>query len=303
MIQIDQEQIRLLEKRLRGIGVDRRTFLKVAAAAVSGPAAASLLAACGGDDDDDDDGGDATNTASDSGGDVATEAETAEEEVSEDATEAETAEEEVEETATEEMADEPTATEVSGSTSEDEQILYDLYATSDAASHDFNADLYCNGVAQIWAGVATFDADFVAVPDWAESWVPNDDATVWTYNIRPDNTGFTDGSPVTAETFAWSWKRLLTPETAAPYASIAYDIKNAQEINLEGMDPEELGVTVVDDWTLEVEMIGPRGLFPIIASYVAMVPAHQPVGRGVWSKLDRSRSDRRARDVSTDHSC
>lgn len=277
MIQIDQEQIRLLEKRLRGIGVDRRTFLKVAAAAVSGPAAASLLAACGGDDDDDDDEGDApTNTPDEGSGQ--TDDPTATEEMAEDEPTATEEMAEDEPTATEEMAeDEPTATEAgSGEAPTDEQIFYDQYITADAASHDFNADLYCNGVASIWSGVSTFNADFEPIGDWAESWEPNEDATVWTYHIRPDNTGFSNGDPVTAETFAWSWKRLLMPETAAPYASIAFDILNAQEINLEGMDPEELGVTVVDEWTLEVEMIGPRGLFPVIASYVAMVPAHQP---------------------------
>ena len=258
MMQIDQEQIRLLEKRLRGIGVDRRTFLKVAAAAVSGPVAASLLAACGEDDADGDAASQLPTRTSDSSrplfvatpaaGQAGDDADAAGEEPS------------------------PSASDVPA----EEQIFYDQYLTSDAASHDFNADLYCNGVASIWSGVSTFNADFEPVADWAESWTPNDDATVWTFNIRPNNNGFSNGDPVTAETFAWSWKRLLTPETAAPYASIAFDIVNAQEINLEGMDPEELGVRVVDDWTLEVEMVGPRGLFPVIASYIAMVPAHQP---------------------------
>src|SRR6476620_8421671 len=50
MIPIDNEQIQLLEQRLRGAGVDRRTFLKIASAATAGPLAVSLLAACGGSD-------------------------------------------------------------------------------------------------------------------------------------------------------------------------------------------------------------------------------------------------------------
>jgi ABC-type oligopeptide transport system substrate-binding subunit len=265
MVQIDQEQIRLLEKRLRGIGVDRRTFLKVAAAAVSGPAAASLLAACGDDDDDDA----PTSTPDGAAGD-ATEAGEEPTEAEDEPTEAEEGEPTEAEEEPTEAEEEPTEAEVPA----DEQIFYDQYATSDASSHDFNANLYCNGVASIWAGLTTFDADFQTIADWAESWEANEDGSVWTYHIRPDNTGFTNGDPVTAEVFAYSWKRLLTPDTAAPYASIAFDIQNAQEINLEGMDPEELGVTVVDDWTLEVQMIGPRGLFPVVASYIAMVPSH-----------------------------
>lgn len=267
MIQIDQEQIRLLEQRLRGIGVDRRTFLKVAGAAVSGPVAASLLAACGDDDDDDDD--DSGQAEDEPTPTEAAAAPTEEEE--EEPTEEEEEEEEPEPTATT-AEEEPTEEE---ETPADEQIFYNQYFIQDPASHDFNADLYSGGFAPLWSGLSTFNADFEAVGDWAESWEANDDATVWTYHLRPDNTGFSNGDPVTAETFVWSWQRLLTPETAAPYASIAFDIKNAQEINLEGMDPQELGVRAVDDWTLEVEMVGPRGLFPIIASYVAMVPAHR----------------------------
>lgn len=276
MIQIDQEQIRLLEKRLRGIGVDRRTFLKVAAAAVSGPAAASLLAACGGDDDDDDDVA-PTNTPEPAAQPTEAEEEeeaTEAEEEEDEATEEEAEPTEAEAEATEEEDEEPT--EADSGTADEDQTFYNIYFTADPASHDFNANLYCNGVTQLWGGLTTFDADFQAVPDWAESWEPNEDATVWTYHIRPNNNGFSNGDPVTAETFAYSWKRLLMPETAAPYAAIAYDILNAQEINLEGMDPEELGVRVVDDWTLEVEMVGPRGLFPVIASYLAMVPSHPP---------------------------
>jgi len=81
---------------------------------------------------------------------------------------------------------------------------------------------------------------------------------------------------VTAETFVYSWTRMLLPDTAAPYASIIFDIMNAEAINLEGMDPAELGVTAIDDWTLEVQMEGPRGLFPVIVGYIACVPCHPP---------------------------
>jgi ABC-type oligopeptide transport system substrate-binding subunit len=69
---------------------------------------------------------------------------------------------------------------------------------------------------------------------------------------------------------------MMLPESAAPYASILYDVVNAQEINLEGADPSTIGMTAVDDWTLQVDMVGPRGIFPVIAGYVACVPCHPP---------------------------
>ncbi len=256
MVPIDTEQVRLLEKRLRGIGVDRRTFLKIAGAAMAAPAAGSLLAACGGEDDD---APVATSTTASTGAEItATTGDSAASPSTDSGSSVAT-----------------TTTGTSSSSVPDAvQFINDTLRNGDPASHDFNADLYCNGVPQIWGGLLQFDQDFNPIPDWAESWEPNEDATVWTFHLRPDNTGFSNGDPVTAETFAYSWKRLLTPETMAPYASILFDIKGAEDINLNGADPDTLGVTVVDDWTLEVEMIAPRGLFPIIVAYYACVPTH-----------------------------
>ena len=247
MVPIDTEQVRLLEQRLRGIGVDRRTFLKIAGAVLAAPAAGSLLAACGGNDDDDTPAATST-TATGSAGATPTTGAGA--------------------------ASPSTGAGAPDSTPDAVQFLNDTLRNGDPASHDFNADLYCNGVPSIWAGLLSFDQDFNPIPDWAESWEPNDDATVWTFHIRPDNIGFANNDPVTAETFAYSWKRMLNPETRAPYASILFDIKGAEDINLNGADLDTLGVTVVDDWTLEVEMIAPRGLFPIIVAYYACVPTH-----------------------------
>ncbi len=277
MIPIDKEQVRLLEQRLRGIGVDRRTFMKIAGAAMAAPAAGALLAACGGDDDEVDTA-DATNTtgvaaatnttAAPSGGAQPTNTTAAPSGGASPTT----------------GGTEPTATTAARAASpttaamtmDDDQTLHTIGARAEPASHDFNADLYAGGAAVIWMGLLTYDVNLNPVPAWATEWEPNEDASVWTFNIRPDNIGFSNGDPVTAETFAYSWKRLLTPETAAPYASILFDIANAEDINLNGADPETLGVRVVDDWTLEVEMVGPRGLFPVIVGYVACVPTHPP---------------------------
>lgn len=273
MIPIDREQVRLLEQRLRGAGVDRRTFLKVAGAALAAPAAGTLLAACGGDDPT------ATPAAAPTQPPAADPTATPEPAATTapapttapgepTATTAPAAP-----TATTAAA-EPTATEAAPTG--ERQLLRVIGARAEPSSHDFNADLYAGGVATIWAGVLTYDENFEPVPDWATDWEPNDDATTWTFHIRPNNGGFSNGDDVTAETFVYSWRRLLLPETTAPYASILFDIAGAEEVNLEGADPETLGVRAVDDWTLEVDMVGPRGLFPVIAGYVACFPTHPP---------------------------
>jgi len=270
MVVIDKEQIRLLEQRLRGIGVDRRSFLKFASAAMAAPMVGSVLAACGGDDEEEPEAttapAEATATTPAAAPTTAAEA-TATTPAAEPTTAAASP--------TTAAASPTTGT---GATDEPdaEQILHTIGARQEPASNDFNADLYCGGAASIWSGLLTYDADLNPIPDWAESWEPNEDATMWTFNLRPDNTGFSNGDPVTAETFILSWQRLLKPETKGAYASILFDIVNAEDINLNGADPATLGCRAVDDWTLEVDMVGPRGLFPVIAGYAACFPTHLP---------------------------
>ncbi|MCD8890333.1 peptide ABC transporter substrate-binding protein, partial [Staphylococcus arlettae] len=57
--------------------------------------------------------------------------------------------------------------------------------------------------------------------------------------------------------FVYSWQRALKPDTAAEYAYIMYDIKNAEEVNLGKKDVDELGIKAVDDYTLKVELTKP----------------------------------------------
>ena len=89
-------------------------------------------------------------------------------------------------------------------------------------------------------------------PGVAESW-DNKDAKVWTFHLRKD-AKWSDGTPVTAQDFVYSWQRSVDPNTASPYASyLQYGhIAGIDEI-LEGKKPiTDLGVKAIDDHTLEV---------------------------------------------------
>ena len=55
----------------------------------------------------------------------------------------------------------------------------------DPISFDFNLNVYAQAEEECFSGLLTFDADLNAIPDWAETFTPNEDATVWTFNIRP----------------------------------------------------------------------------------------------------------------------
>ncbi len=146
---------------------------------------------------------------------------------------------------------------------------------NDPSSHDFNKDLYCAGIPELWAGLMKFNADFAAIPYVAEKVTPNKDGSVWTFTIRKDSK-WSDGGPCSARDFEYSWKRQLDPASAAPYASFLYDIKNGEAFNKKQLtDASQVGVRAKDDWTLEVTLEGPRGYFPVLTAYLAALPGHK----------------------------
>lgn len=64
-------------------------------------------------------------------------------------------------------------------------------------------------------------------PGVAESWEVSPDGLLWTFHLRPD-ARWTDGEPVTARDFAFSFERLLDPRTAAGYASQLFVVEGAR---------------------------------------------------------------------------
>ncbi len=168
---------------------------------------------------------------------------------------------------------------------DEEQIFYNSFLANDPKSFDWNADLYCNAEQETFAGLLTFDPDGNPVADWAETWEPNDDASVWTFHLREGNTGWSNGDPVTAHDFAWSFARILDPETANVYGFILYDVKNGEafntgaEIDIDGETRvptvDDLGLKAIDDWTFEMTLEGPRANLPQKVAYLACLPAHR----------------------------
>lgn len=169
---------------------------------------------------------------------------------------------------------------------DEEQIFYNSALKNEPKSFDWNADLYCNADVSSFSGLLKFNPDGQAEGDWAETWEPNEDASVWTFNIRPDNTGWSNGDPVTAHDFVWSFARILDPETANVYSFILYDVKNGEafstgtEVEFEDGTrvpaAEDLGLRAIDDWTFEMTLEGPLANLPQKVAYIACYPAHRP---------------------------
>lgn len=111
-------------------------------------------------------------------------------------------------------------------------------------------------------------------PAAAASWEVSDDATVFTFKLRPDAT-FHNGDPVTAADFKRGWERICNPETSEEPSEISYhlaQIKGYQEMFEDGTATELEGVKVIDDLTLEVTLNDPYADFLYVLSHPALAP-------------------------------
>ena len=114
--------------------------------------------------------------------------------------------------------------------------------------------------------------DGVALPGAAARWEANGDFTVWTFHLRPDGK-WSDGAPVTARDFLFSYRRLLTPTLPAEYSEMLFFIKNARAFNKgEITDFAEVGVEAVDDFTLKLTLRGPVPFLPEITKHYTWYP-------------------------------
>lgn len=131
----------------------------------------------------------------------------------------------------------------------------------------------------------------------AESYekVVNDDGTVtYTFKIRSD-ARWSDGKPVTAGDFVYSWQRLVTPETTADYNYMIDSVVNANEIMAGDMDPTELAVSAPDDSTFVVTLTSDLPYFLEVCAF----PATFPVRQDVTTKDDGTPNDQWTFDVAT----
>ena len=129
----------------------------------------------------------------------------------------------------------------------------------------------------LFEGLCRIDEAGKPQPGMAERWEMTPDRKTYTFHLRP-NTTWSDGAPLTTQDFIYSWKRVLTPEFGADYASQLYVVKNAQQYH-EGTlkDFRQVGVTAVDDRTLRVELENPTPYFIDLCAFTAFYPVPQRI--------------------------
>ena len=124
-------------------------------------------------------------------------------------------------------------------------------------------------------GLTRVDAKGIATPAMAESWEQSEDGKTWTFKIRKD-AKWSNGDPVTAKDFEYSWKRTLNPETASQYGYVMYDIEGASDYNNGKVDnADNVGVKALDDNTLQVKLNRRVNYFDQLMSFCLFFPQNQ----------------------------
>ena len=128
---------------------------------------------------------------------------------------------------------------------------------------------------QLLEGLVVVGKDGKIAPGVATSW-ENKDFKVWTFKLR-DNAKWSNGDPVTAEDFVYSWQRVTDPKTASPYGSYLADahVVNAQAVLDGKAKPATLGVKAVDAHTFEVTLSEPVPYFVDMLTHSSVLPVHK----------------------------
>ncbi|MCP1311323.1 peptide ABC transporter substrate-binding protein [Paenibacillus tyrfis] len=127
----------------------------------------------------------------------------------------------------------------------------------------------------LYEGLYTFDKKGEVVPGSAAKVDISPDGKTYTFTLR-DNLKWSNGKPVTAKDFEYSWKRVLNPQTAATNAFYLYYIKGAEEYNKGKGTAEQVKATAKDDKTFVVELNAPTKFFPKVAVNPVFLPVYQP---------------------------
>ncbi len=138
-------------------------------------------------------------------------------------------------------------------------------------------------IADFTDGLMQMDADGQPVPAIAESYEVSEDGCTYTFHLRQD-ANWSNGDPVTANDFVFAWQRAADPATASEYSYMMSDIgqiKNAAEIIAGEKNKSELGVTAVDDKTLQVELTVPVPYFLNLMYFPTFYPVNQAFYEGL----------------------
>jgi len=132
-----------------------------------------------------------------------------------------------------------------------------------------------NILRDLFEGLATTAPDGRIVPGAAGRWDISRDGMTYTFYLREDGR-WSNGDPVTADDFVFSFRRSVDPDTAAVYGRMLMPIENAQSILAGGQPPEALGVEALNERTVQIRLDDPTPYFLGLLTHASTYPVHAP---------------------------
>lgn len=159
----------------------------------------------------------------------------------------------------------------------------DVARLDPASGPDSNSNLAIN---MVFSGLVRSDKDLNVLPDQA-TWDVSSDNKVYTFHLKSGVT-FSDGTPVTAKTYVYTWTRALLPAAQSPIAAtLEGSIVGAQDM-INGKSKTLPGVKAIDDSTLQVTLVRPTAYFLQLLTVSLFYPLNQSLidkyGQTTWTQ-------------------
>ncbi|MCA0972308.1 peptide ABC transporter substrate-binding protein [Halobacillus litoralis] len=165
--------------------------------------------------------------------------------------------------------------------SEGSSVAQEITVTAKSEIPSMDPSLITDSVGFQWAGETVeglyrLDENSQLTEGMAVDSSLSEDELTWTFNLREDAV-WSNGDPVTANDFVYSWRRAVDPETGSEYGPyfLGGVVKNASAVSNGEAAVEDLGVTAVDDKTLQVELEKPIPYFKSMTVFVTFMPINQ----------------------------
>jgi len=129
---------------------------------------------------------------------------------------------------------------------------------------------------QLFEGLVVNDPNTLEpIPAVAKKWDISDDGLVYTFYLR-DDAKWSNGDPVTANDFYYSWKRVLEPETVSEYVYQLFYVRNAKKYYERKItDFNEVGLEVIDDYTFRVTLENPTAFWLDLVAFHTLLPVNR----------------------------
>ena len=141
--------------------------------------------------------------------------------------------------------------------------------------------------AELFEGLAAFDAAGRVVPGAASGWRTSDDGLRWTFTLR---TGlrWSDGAELTSRDFLFALRRYVIPTTGVSLASRLDGIRNARDTRMARVSIDKFGVSAPDARTIVIDLVHPEPQLPALLTLVYCVPFHTAASNErEWARPER----------------